>query len=231
MVPSRVLNAEGSGACCDKAQKVAILCPFPEYFIETLKEHHDVPVILNGKLESDFPERYDVDLIIVCGHDYKIPENITSKIRCIGIHFSMLPHGRGPEPLLASLISGERTGVTIYEITDERDAGRIIVQEEFKVLETDTLKTLMDKAFELAGSMIADEWKDIRSKEYMSRPQKGKGSSHDNDGVDRIFKLAVRMSDKPIGEFLEKVKEKFPNFKMSEPFELQKQTCKYPEIV
>ena len=187
--------------------KVAVICPFPEYFAGTLAEHGDETVIL-GEADMAYErlKNDDIDAILVCGCERRIPSDIiSSEIKCINVHFSILPYGRGPEPLLSSIVNGEPTGVTVFRMTDETDAGPIIGRKEFPMDPgCDTLRQLMDRAFDTAASLIKEIWGDIRAGRCCEEPQTGRGSSHDSKDADRIFGLAVGMSGKPVNEFLEK---------------------------
>lgn len=49
----------------------------------------------------------------------------------LGVHPSLLPRHRGPDPIFWTILRGDaRTGVTVHEITEEVDAGPILAQRE-----------------------------------------------------------------------------------------------------
>ncbi len=65
-----------------------------------------------------------------------LPKNILNipKIGSINLHASLLPKYRGPAPINWAIINGENnTGLTTFFITEEVDAGNIILQKEYPI--------------------------------------------------------------------------------------------------
>jgi methionyl-tRNA formyltransferase len=63
-----------------------------------------------------------------------IPSKLLNKPagRIINLHPSLLPVGRGADPIAWSILDGEKQGVSIHEISPEIDKGKIIFQNEIK---------------------------------------------------------------------------------------------------
>ena len=75
----------------------------------------------------------------------------------INIHPSLLPRWRGPSPITAAILHGDRaTGITVQKIALEMDSGDIILQREIPLDGTETTGTLSETAAELSGKIILD---------------------------------------------------------------------------
>lgn len=100
------------------------------------------------RLEYDFVKELQPDLIITCAYGQIVPQGLLDipKYGCINVHGSILPKYRGASPIQSALINGEReTGVTIMEMIDKMDAGRMMVKETFLIDEEDNYTSLCEK--------------------------------------------------------------------------------------
>jgi len=197
--------------------KVLIACCFPYYFIDTIEKNSDEPIIFdnNGVITTEYLTSNNIQIILLCGYDHILSESVMNVARCIGVHFSMLPLGRGPEPLLASWINNEPIGVTLYELSSGLDEGPIIAQCKCPMdAEKETLSSSMELLFERASALISKHWKDISDGTYNTTPQLGNVSIHTNKQAMQIFNLALKMRDRPISAFLEEVQKEYPGFSM-----------------
>lgn len=89
-------------------------------------------------------DHYNIDHIIVAAAPYVVP--LTLGPRIINFHPSLLPKGRGRWPIPYFLLGKESTfGVTIHELTNEMDAGPVIIQKKLPVVEDDNYETLVAK--------------------------------------------------------------------------------------
>jgi methionyl-tRNA formyltransferase len=80
------------------------------------------------------------DLIVMCGWRQIICKVLMDipKMGMIGFHPTLLPKGRGPAPIINTILEGySQSGVTMYYISDGLDDGDIIGQEPFAVELTD----------------------------------------------------------------------------------------------
>jgi methionyl-tRNA formyltransferase len=74
---------------------------------------------------------------------------------CLNIHPSLLPRWRGAAPVQRAILNGDTvTGVTVFRLVEEMDAGPILAQVEIPIpMYADSTKIFNDLA--LAGSQIA----------------------------------------------------------------------------
>lgn len=101
----------------------------------------------NDKMLS-FWEHTPIDLMLVVSWRYMIPVSIYSKPRLgtFVFHDSLLPKYRGFSPTVWAIINGEeQTGVTLFEIAEEVDAGDIIDQESVPIRLDDTISNIMER--------------------------------------------------------------------------------------
>ena len=69
------------------------------------------------------------DLALFYGWSSRVPDWLLEETPCYGLHPSPLPRYRGGSPLQHQIIAGEYwSAVTIFEMTDEMDAGPIFAQ-------------------------------------------------------------------------------------------------------
>ena len=88
------------------------------------------------------------DLILTCSYGKIIPKEILyyPKYKCINIHPSLLPKYRGAAPIQYAILNGEKTtGLSLYIMTPELDAGPIVKQIEFSIDPKETGKSLREK--------------------------------------------------------------------------------------
>jgi len=74
-------------------------------------------------------KEYDVEMIFFVHWNWFVPKSITSRIKCLCLHMTDLPYGRGGSPLQNLILRGHTdTKLTIFHMCDELDAGPIYVQ-------------------------------------------------------------------------------------------------------
>ena len=81
----------------------------------------------------------DVDLLVSWFWTTKLPASVAAAARLggIGVHPSLLPRHRGPDPYFAAIDQGDRvTGVTVHRIDVEYDTGAILAAEQVPIGES-----------------------------------------------------------------------------------------------
>ena len=102
-------------------------------------------------------ELNNIDLAIVYAYGDLIPKEFLTfpKYGFWNIHPSLLPKYRGPSPIAAPLINGDKTtGVTIIKMDDSIDHGPIIAQESLTIDQDDKRPDLENKLTNLAFEMF-----------------------------------------------------------------------------
>ena len=97
----------------------------------------------------DFFNQHGVELVVDAGYDrvHSRPFLDAFEGRIINVHPSLLPaFGGGMDAVERALASGAKvTGATVHVVTDDLDAGPILVQEAVPVLEGDTVESLRQR--------------------------------------------------------------------------------------
>jgi methionyl-tRNA formyltransferase len=97
----------------------------------------------------------DVIFVVDFGQLIKEPFLSAPRYGCLNIHPSLLPRWRGAAPIQRALMNGDTvTGVTVFRLVEELDAGPILARAELSLLPEITSVELFD-ILALAGSQVA----------------------------------------------------------------------------
>lgn len=141
-------NIVGVIAQEDKPQgRKAILQKVPT---KVVAEKYNIPVFQPHRIrkEYEFVKDLKPDLILTMAYGQIIPQGLLDipRLGCLNIHGSILPKYRGAAPIQRALINGEtKTGVTLMEMIDKMDAGRMYAFEECEISENDNYTSLCNK--------------------------------------------------------------------------------------
>ena len=97
----------------------------------------------------------------------------------INVHPSLLPRHRGPSPLQAAILAGDReTGVTIQYLAREMDAGDIIAQERTPIGPDTTVSDLHDQLGRRGAELVVEVIGDIARGTVSATPQNGDDATY-----------------------------------------------------
>ncbi|KAF2959971.1 methionyl-tRNA formyltransferase [Thermotoga sp. 38H-to] len=138
--------------------------------VKAVAEKHGVPFIqpesINKKEALEFLRSVRPDVIIVASYGRILGEKVLSlpELGCYNIHPSLLPKYRGASPIQRVLENGEeRTGVTIYKMVKELDAGPIALQREIFVNPFETFDQVEKRLIELSKEMLIEFLKKLKA--------------------------------------------------------------------
>ncbi|BDD03425.1 phosphoribosylglycinamide formyltransferase [Aureibacter tunicatorum] len=143
----------------DDVKVVALMSNKSDAYALKRAENFNIPTFVFNREDSNsgkLLERlnaYEVDLVVLAGFLWKIPDNITKvyKNRIINIHPSLLPKygGKGMYGMnvhQAVVDAKEKeSGITIHYVNEFYDEGEVIFQATCEVLPTDTPDSLAQK--------------------------------------------------------------------------------------
>src|SRR5436309_9099782 len=98
--------------------------------------------------ETQFWESTAVDLMILVSWRYMIPPRVYRRPRLgtFVFHDSLLPEYRGFAPTCWAIVNGEdHTGVTLFEISEEMDAGPVVDQERVPIGPIETIAEVLER--------------------------------------------------------------------------------------
>jgi dTDP-4-amino-4,6-dideoxyglucose formyltransferase len=104
------------------------------------------------------------------------PPSLVNTIRCINIHPGYNPYNRGWYPQVFSILNKKASGATIHIMDEEVDHGNILFQEEVKVLEWDTSKTLYDRILEKEFELFKNNFVEIIERKEEGSKMKSNGN-------------------------------------------------------
>lgn len=131
--------------------------PVKEFAVE-----QGIPVLQPEKLKDPaFVEQlrsYKADLQIVVAFRM-LPEIVWAmpKLGTFNLHAALLPQYRGAAPINWAVINGEKmTGVTTFFIDKDIDTGRIMLQREVPITDSDNCGTIHDKLMETGSELVVE---------------------------------------------------------------------------
>jgi methionyl-tRNA formyltransferase len=150
----------------------------PKDNIETLAARSGVSVLNVSDLRH--PEavaaikQLKADVIVAACFPALIPPAILEipRLGSLNVHPSLLPHGRGPEPIFWTFRLGEReTGVSIHLMDDNFDTGPVVRQERIEVPTGARLPEFEQRLAELGGRLLVNAIGDLAAGRATSVPQ------------------------------------------------------------
>jgi phosphoribosylglycinamide formyltransferase-1 len=161
---SNAKNLINSFSVCDYAKIELMVCNNPRANAVTIAHDNFLPcyIPLKNNWNSGIDllqqlKNHSIDLIVLAGFLWKIPENVIHRYpdRIINIHPSLLPkfggkgmYGRHVHE--AVLAAGEKkSGITIHLVNEEYDKGRILFQKSIDLNENESSQSLAERINEL----------------------------------------------------------------------------------
>ena len=99
------------------------------------------------------------DLIAVAAYGRILPQAVLDLPGrpVVNIHPSLLPRWRGPSPVAAAILAGDReTGVSIMELVPEMDAGPVLAARPFPIAPDDTTGGLEARLAEEGATLLVE---------------------------------------------------------------------------
>ena len=135
------------------------------------------PVLTPQKLDDNFRKELEAlkPELLVCFAYGKIFGSKTMALFPLGginIHPSLLPRWRGPAPVPAAILAGDKlTGITIQTIAQKTDCGSILGQLEIPLNDSETTESLLADCADKCCPLLRDVLSDFENKLRQARPQ------------------------------------------------------------
>lgn len=130
--------------------------------LRPVAEQADVPFLSFARVGEPAVEKFlkehAPDLLWAVGLSQLVPDCLISMAGHggIGFHPTMLPRGRGRAPVAWTILRNERAAVSLFFLTDEPDAGDLVVQREVPVLPDDYSEDLIRRTNEVLSEVIIE---------------------------------------------------------------------------
>lgn len=151
--------------------------------VSSLASRHAIPVLdidsragldspaFRAALESIAPA---IDLVVVACFPWRLPASLLSLPAhgCVNVHPSLLPDGRGPEPVFWAFRRGlAKTGVTLHLMDAEFDTGPIIAQRRHAIPADATIDSLELDLARLGARLLIDTLPALPAGSAIATPQ------------------------------------------------------------
>jgi methionyl-tRNA formyltransferase len=141
--------------CENKFRKFADEKSIPLFECKNFKDR-DYGSLIRNKL---CPE-----IAVVVGARVLFPKEVLEapRLGTFAVHDSLLPNYRGFAPLHWAILNGEKkTGVTLFKVTEEMDAGDIVGQIEIPIAPDDTATEIYEKSCVASASLLKEAVEEI----------------------------------------------------------------------
>ena len=134
----------------------------------------------NNELDIENIAKNKYDFLISFGYPYIVSKSVLEYFneKAINCHISYLPWNRGSDPNLWSILEKTPKGVTIHQMINKLDAGKILFQKKTELDSNDTLKSSFDKLEYKLLELFKEKWQYIKTNDVNPKVQNGKGSYH-----------------------------------------------------
>ena len=124
-----------------------------------IAEKYNIPVFQPLKIRKDyeFVKQLKPDIILTIAYGQIVPQGLLDipRLGCLNLHGSLLPKYRGAAPIQYALINNEAvTGMTLMEMIDKMDAGKMYAKEEVIIDENDNSTSLFIKMGQAANKLV-----------------------------------------------------------------------------
>jgi methionyl-tRNA formyltransferase len=156
-----------------------VICAYRSYALELYdklsKKYKNFILIKDRKkLNYNYIKKINPTIIFFPDWSWIVPSEIITNFKCVCFHESNLPKFRGGSPIQNQIIRGiKKTKTTAFVMTDELDAGDILLQKDL------SLEGSIDNIF---SRMLANDY------EMINKIVKGKYKPKKQSGKPTIFK-------------------------------------------
>lgn len=163
-------------------------------------------VITQEDFNKDYSQYIDnifkgAEIVFCQGYRFRFKKTLLERkgVKFINFHQSLLPRYAGRHPLNWVLVNGEtQTGITFHYISEDFDAGDIILQKRIKISEEDDVISLYRKTIRLASGCLREVFRlvynskyrpikqDLRQRSYYHPRSPSDGAITDADTIEQI---------------------------------------------
>ena len=140
---------------------------------------HKIPVFQPSKLRRvpavlEQFTTWQPDLIVIAAYGKILPTTLLDLPRhgCINVHASLLPKYRGAAPIQWAIADGEtETGITIMQVSQQMDAGHILLQKATPIVSNETGGSLHDTLAALGAKALREGVILLKEGKLVAQPQ------------------------------------------------------------
>lgn len=138
------------GVVAQEDQPVGRKAIITEVPTKVVAKKYGIPIYQPHKIRLDyeFVKEINPDLILTMAYGQIVPQGLLDipKMGALNLHGSLLPKYRGAAPIQRAIINGEKeTGVTLMEMVDKMDAGKMYGVSKCEITPEDNYTSLCEK--------------------------------------------------------------------------------------
>jgi methionyl-tRNA formyltransferase len=164
-------------------------------YTRELAEAAHIPII-ERRLTDHYIEVFNasgIDLLVSAAYFYKIPIDRLKVKYAVNIHPSLLPFGRGGNPLPYYIDEHpDRCGLSIHELTSVIDGGPLIIQEKIEYRSGESVDELYLKIASAAPRLLNKLICDLQNF-FMQKKEQAKGSYWPEHAIEQRTIVANRV--------------------------------------
>jgi methionyl-tRNA formyltransferase len=152
--------------------------------VKSYAESQDIPVYQPNKLADIHDELAELsaDAAVLVSFGKILPQrtlDLFSPIGVINVHPSLLPKYRGPAPIEAAIVNGDKTtGISIMRLTSGMDEGPVFAQTTITLDGTETRPTLTASLANAGAAFLIETLPQVLSGELEATPQQNDDVSY-----------------------------------------------------
>jgi methionyl-tRNA formyltransferase len=143
-----------------------------------------LPVLEAARLDPELADRVRAlgcELLVVAAFGRILPEEFLGLFPRGGlnVHPSLLPRHRGPSPIPAAILAGDReTGVTVQRLAARMDSGDILAARSLALNGTETTGSLTPVLAAMGAELLAEALADVEQGRERGRPQEERTATY-----------------------------------------------------
>jgi methionyl-tRNA formyltransferase len=150
--------------------------------VKSLALTHGLPVYQPAKVRTgelrEWLRALAPDVVVVAAYGRILPRDVLElpPHGCVNVHASILPRHRGAAPIQHAILAGDpETGVTIMMMSEEMDAGDMLLVRRTPITPDDTGGTLGERLAQLGADAIGEAIAGLESGAIRPVPQPADG--------------------------------------------------------
>ncbi|MDP6786334.1 MAG: methionyl-tRNA formyltransferase [Rhodospirillales bacterium] len=139
------------------------------------------PASLKGADEQAAFAALEADVAVIAAYGLILPKAVleAARLGCVNVHASLLPRWRGAAPIQRAILAGDKeTGVTIMRITEEVDAGPILLARPIPIGPRATAGELHDRLSALGAQLMVEALEGYAAGRLTPMPQADAAITH-----------------------------------------------------
>ena len=137
------------------------------------REGVSVEALVTTEEQLSLVERLDPDVVVAVGFQHILPEEVLEipEAGCINVHPGYLPHARGFNPNVWSIVEGLPAGATMHYMDPGVDTGEIIARRRVETTFADTGRSLYRRIERASVELFRESWPDVEAGEVETTEQ------------------------------------------------------------